>query len=200
MQIYAKSLALVSLWSAKADIAKGRPFAARQDVFNAAMDMVNAAAFAFGDELSITKQTLAHITSGESPQEDGGPDDPVEFSRPARTPEIVALQDSADFLGSQVVSPMPRLTTRYKLLTDWKLRRQLAAKDEVIKAQLRKSLERLEGGDERQFSATDYLIQREYSVARKEKRAPDFFSRRTVDEVSSAWTPSLLSVRLTMPF
>lgn len=146
------------------------------------MDMVNAAAFAFGDELSITKQTLAHITAGGPPR-DGGPDDPVEFSRPARTPEIVALQDSADFLGSQVVSPMPRLTTRYKLLTDWKLRRQLAAKDEVIRAQLRKSLERLEAGDQTQFSATDYLIQREYSVARKEKRAPDFFSRRTIDEV-----------------
>lgn len=153
------------------------------------MDMVNAAAFAFGDELSVTKQNLNQISSSGPRTDDGGIDDPVEFPRPSLPPDIAALQASSDFLGSQVVSPLPRWTTWYRIYTDSKLRRDLAAKDEVIKSQLKKSLARLEGGDKTQFSATDYMIQREYSVARKEKREPDFYSRRTIDEVGTSLVP-----------
>lgn len=153
-------------------------------MFDAAMDMVNAAAFAFGDELSLIKRKINGIASSPIKLDNGNTNDPVVFPRPMMAPEIVAMQGAAGFVGSQIMSPAPSITYWYKMLTDSELRHHMAAKDEVIKNQLRKSLERLESGDRTQFSAADYMIQREYSVAKKEKRDPDFYSRRTIDEVS----------------
>lgn len=148
------------------------------------MDMINAAAFDFEDELSLMKQHLKQLRSSPPPPESEDDSVPVEFVRSPLTPEIAALEDSSGFLGDQVNSPMPRFTYWYRYLTDAHLRRQMAAKDAVIKGELKKSLERLQGGDGTQSSATDYMVQREFSVAKKEKRAPDFYSRRTIDEVS----------------
>jgi hypothetical protein len=186
VQIYAKSLNLIELWSKKAEIAGGRPFNAQQDVFDAAMDMVNAAAFAFDDNMGIIKRNLSSfgsINNALTPDE-SETDQPVEFSRVPVTPEISAMQGVVRFLGTQSVSPWPFLTYWYNMLTNTNLRSQFRMKDDVIKKQLAISGKRLEAGDKAQFSATDYLVQREYSVARKENRTPNLYSRRTIDEVS----------------
>ncbi|KEY74712.1 hypothetical protein S7711_05462 [Stachybotrys chartarum IBT 7711] len=207
VQIYSKSLALIDLWSVKAKATSGRPFEARQDIFDAAMDMVNAAAFAFEDDLSITKQNLNYIISAEKPPTIVNADlGALDFSRPPLVSEVAVLQAVAKFLGEQTVSPAPKYIRWYKMITDAKLRRNLVSKDEVIKSRIQKSLKRLEAGDKTQFSATDYLIQREYSVARKENRSPDFYSRRNIDELfgyiigghettsaAISWTIKLLS-------
>jgi hypothetical protein len=186
VQIYNKGLALIQLWTVKTKAANGRPFAARQDLFDAAMDMINAAAFGFEDDLSITKQAIQHLIDAPVKIKDDDTktaDKPADFIRPDIPPKIACLRDSVEFLGSQIMSPLPLYTYWWRILTDSKVRRQLAAKDEIIKSQLTKSLKRLESGDDTQISATDYMIQREFSVANKEKRAPDFYSRRTIDEV-----------------
>jgi hypothetical protein len=173
------------LWSVKAKATGGRPFEARQDIFDAAMDMVNAAAFAFEDDLSITKQNLNYIISAEKPPTIVNADHgALDFSRPPLVSEVAVLQAVAKFLGEQTISPAPKYIRWYKMLTDAKLRRNLVSKDDIIKSRIQKSLKRLEAGDKTQFSATDYLIQREHSVARKENRSPDFYSRRNIDEVN----------------
>jgi hypothetical protein len=147
------------------------------------MDMINSAAFAFGKDLSIVQRQLDHFVSEDDVSFHEAPNGSVEFPRLPFVPDIAALLTVADFLGSQISSPATKATYYYKILTDAKLRRAMLAKDEVIKTQIKKSLERLKAGDESQHSATDFLIHREYSVARKEKREPDFFSRRIIDEV-----------------
>jgi hypothetical protein len=186
VQIYSKSLDLIELWSRKAKIAGGRPFHAQQDVFDAAMDMVNAAAFAFDDDMGIIKRNLSSFGSINSTltPDASGTEQPIEFSRVPVAPEILAMQGVVRFLGTQSVSPWPFLTYWYNMLTNANLRSQFRVKDDVIKKQLEISGKRLEGGDGAQFSATDYLVQREYSVARKENRTPNLYSRRTMDEVS----------------
>ncbi|KAH7126009.1 cytochrome P450 [Dactylonectria macrodidyma] len=63
VQIYEKSLALIDLWSLKVKTSGGKPFPARQDIFDAALDMVSGAAFGFKDDLSITKRQLNHFLS-----------------------------------------------------------------------------------------------------------------------------------------
>ncbi|KAI1870303.1 uncharacterized protein JN550_005231 [Neoarthrinium moseri] len=46
-EIYSKTMALVDLWGLKAQLAENRPFDARRDIIDAAMDIINAAAFSF---------------------------------------------------------------------------------------------------------------------------------------------------------
>ena len=147
------------------------------------MDMINSAAFAFGEDLSIIRRQLDHFISEDDVSFHEAPNGSVQFPRLPFVPDIVALLTVADFLGSQIMSPLPTATYYYRMLTDAKLRRAMLAKDEVIKSQIKNSFERLKAGDESQHSATDFLIHREYSVARKERREPDFFSRRIIDEV-----------------
>lgn len=199
-QIYAKSLALVELWTAKVKLAQGRPFEAREDIYDAALDAINAAAFGFDDELSIIRNSIIHLGVNTPPTTHDNNNDnstPAKFTRPAVSPEIATIRSCSSFLASQIVSPSPRLTTRYKMLTDFKLRRDLHAKDELIKAQFRKSLDRLEAGDETQHSATDFMVQREYTVSRKEGRVPNFYSGRACDEVCSRL---IFSLSLYPPF
>lgn len=162
------------------------------------MDMINAAAFGFEDDLSVTRGAINHLTSSPVKVKDNAKaSEPVDFAHPDVPAEISSLRDTVHFLGTQIVSPLPRYTYWYRILTNSKIRHQLAAKDELIKAQLTKSLKRLESGDETLISATDYMIQREYSVAKKEGRAPDFYSRRTIDEVGRSIS-YLRSTRLTL--
>lgn len=147
------------------------------------MDMINAAAFAFGEDLSIIQRQLDSFASERDVPFHEASNGSVEFPRLPSVPDIDALLTVADFIGSQIVSPLPTVTYYYKMLTDTKLRRAILIKDEVIKLQIKNSFERLKAGDEILNSATDFLIHREYSVARKEKREPDLFSRRNIDEV-----------------
>lgn len=183
-QIYNKSLALIDLWSEKQKVAGDRPFEARQDIFDAAMDMINAAAFAFEDDLSITKQKWHYLVSKQQEAiTDDSTEEMVNFINPQIPEDIGVLQNVADFLGGQSTSPFPQITYWYRILTDSVLRRNMNLKDKIIKAQIKECSKRLEEGDGTQLSATDFMIQRESSVARKENRAPDIYSRRIVDEV-----------------
>ena len=147
------------------------------------MDMINAAAFAFEDDLSITKQKWRYLVSKQQEAiTDDSTEEMVNFINPPIPEDIGVLQNVADFLGGQSTSPFPQITYWYRILTDSILRRNITLKDKIIKAQIKECAKRLEG-DGTQLSATDFMIQRESSVARKENRAPDIYSRRIVDEV-----------------
>jgi hypothetical protein len=148
--------------------------------------MINAAAFAFGDDLAIIRRQLNYLVSSGDGSFREATNGCVEFTRLPFVSDIAAMVTVADFLGSQIVSPLPTATYYYKMLTDAKLRHAMAAKDEVIKSQIKNSFERLKADDKTLHSATDFLIQREYAVARKENREPEFFSRRNIDEVTYA--------------
>jgi hypothetical protein len=164
-------------------MAGGKPFEAKRDTFDAAMDMIHAAAFAFGDDMSLIKSQLANLVVKDGLKLSVDSNGSILFPRPPVVPEIAALQAVVNYLGDQVKAPIPKLSYWYRYLTDSSYRSNIAIKDQVIKAQINKSLQRHNSGDNTQESATDYLIQRENSVAKKEGRDPDFFSRRTIDEV-----------------
>ncbi|KAI9150088.1 Cytochrome P450 monooxygenase TRI13 [Paramyrothecium foliicola] len=183
-QIYAKSCVLVELWSEKAKLAKGNPFEAHRDIVDAAMDMINAVAFDFGTDLSITKQKMDYLNS--QPEDayckDAG-NGSIGFTRPEPPKDIVILQTAAEFLGSQTISPFPDITYWYTRLMKPSILRDVDVKDEIIKKHIKMSFDRLEAGDKTQSSALDHIIQRETTVARKENRAPNIYSRRIVDEL-----------------
>jgi hypothetical protein len=148
------------------------------------MDIITAAAFAFEDDLSITKGKWQYLVS--KPQmaiADDSTEEVVKFINPPIPKDIDVLQNVADFLAEQNHSPFPKISFWYRKLTDSVLRCNMSLKDEIIKARIKECSKRLENGDGTQLSAMDFMIQRESSVARKENRVPDIYSRRIMDEV-----------------
>jgi cytochrome P450 len=206
-QIYSKTLDLIDLWSEKTRLAPGRPFEARQDIFDAALDIINAVTFTVSDDMSMTKQKTDHILSHyQVMTSSASEDEPVHFSKPPVPEDIIVFKNVIDLIGSQTVSPLPRVTYWLRYLTDASIRRDVVGKDDLIRARIKDSVDRLEAGDTTQHSATDYMIQREASVARKENRTPDLYSKRIIDELfgyliaghettssALAWTLKLMS-------
>jgi hypothetical protein len=184
VQIHAKTLTLVELWSLKAKRANGRPFHALNDIFDAAMDIINAAAFYFDESLDITKRKLQHLASvGGGLKLQEHPNGAVEFPPVDLDSNILALQAVSHYLGEQMLAALPKYSHMYRMATDRTLRGHMARKDKLIIDQIQKSIERLNSGNDIQFAAVDHVVQREVNVAKKENRAPDFFSKRTIDEV-----------------
>ncbi|KAH8681786.1 cytochrome P450 [Xylariales sp. PMI_506] len=182
-QIYSKCSTLIDLWLFKCKVANGAPFEAKDDITDAAFDMINAAVFAFGDDLTFSKRSLDNLASAPNASFSKDANGAVIFPRPPLVPDLDVLMTVAAYLGDSVVAPIPWLWHYYRMLTDSPLRRKIRRKNELIKAQLRTSLERLENGDRVQRSATDFLIQRENAVSQKEHRTPDYYSGRTIDEL-----------------
>jgi hypothetical protein len=176
-------LTLVELWALKVKTANGKPFNASRDILDAALDIINAAAFAFDDSMGTIKRQLDYLKTSKTPQCVQSAEESVEFARLPDTPDIAAIQTLSDHLGTQFESMKPRFDHRIKMLTSPKLRRSFAQKDEMIRREVVKSLERIESGDETMSSALDHLLQRERSAALKAGRKPEFHSKRIYDEV-----------------
>jgi hypothetical protein len=176
-------MTLVDLWMLKAKLAKGRPFNAKKDIIDAAMDIINAAAFSFDDGMSTTKHQLDHLAGMTSTHIVECKDGSTDFPRLADLPDIAAISAVADHLGTQFRSVMPRLDHKIRMLTQPNLRRNFARKDAMISREIAKSLARFKAGDHTMFSALDHLLQREINAAQKADRQPVFYSSRIKDEV-----------------
>ncbi|KAK7946580.1 uncharacterized protein PG986_010901 [Apiospora aurea] len=202
-QIHAKSMMLVDLWTQKSRLAQGRPFDALADLFDVAMDMINAAAFALDDDMSTTKAQLDFLSSSSSsssnspdsggdnawsPVTSAGPHGGVQFPRPPELPDIAACRALAGHVGVLFNSLAPRLEDRWRMLTSARLRASVKRKDRMIARAIERSLERMGrgggGGKEAvPTSALDHLLAREKAAAMKAGREPDCHSRKIYDEV-----------------
>jgi hypothetical protein len=193
-EIYSKTMTLVHLWALKAKVADGRPFDAKKDVVDAAMDIINAAAFSFDESMSATKHQLDHLKGLEAAGSVRGVDGSIEFPRPPELPDIAAIHAVTDHLGTQFRSTMPRLGHKICMLTQPSLRRNIAHKDEMISREIARSLSRYNSGNHTMFSALDHLLQREMMAAQKAGRQPVFDSPRIKDEVRAPRSTSRLCV------
>ncbi|KAK6067157.1 cytochrome p450 monooxygenase [Seiridium cupressi] len=182
-EIYSKTMMLVNLWTLKAKSANGKPFDARKDIVDAAMDIINAAAFSFDDSMSTTKHQLDYLAGNGASQIVTGDGGSIEFPRLPDIPDIAAISAIADHLGTQFRSIMPRLDHKIRLLTQPDLRRNITRKDAMISREIARSLARFENGDHTMFSALDHLLQREMNASQKAGRQPDFTSPSIKDEI-----------------
>ncbi|KAH8198801.1 hypothetical protein TruAng_007024 [Truncatella angustata] len=182
-EIYSKTITLVGLWTLKAELAKEKPFDAKKDIVDATMDIINAAAFSFGDHMSTTKHQLKHLSELGQSQVVHGSDGAVRFLRLPEISDIAAISAVADHLGTQFRSMMPRLDHKIRMLTQPELRRNFARKDALISREIAKSVMRFDNGDRTTFSALDHLLHRERAAAQKANRKPVFHSPRIKDEI-----------------
>lgn len=184
-QVYRKAQHLIALWARKAEFAKGRPFDIKQDVVDAALDIINAAAFGFDDSMSTTKQQLDFLNSMDPAELDpvvlanGSADVPWQ----PHTPHIAAIHEFGRHVGTQFKAISPKLAHPYKVLTSPTLGKAIARKNEMICREIDKALERLRSGESDTRSAMDHVIQREMVAAKKAGRPPVFHSPQIYDEV-----------------
>lgn len=176
-------------------MANNKPFDARHDIFNAAMDIINAAAFAVKDDFSTTKHQLdflSHSTAKVQETANGS----VEFERLPQLPEVEPFIVAGDYIGSLFKSPIPKLSHMANLLINPKLRCDITSRKQTIQDQIDKSIQRLASGNETQRCAVDHILQRERSVAGREGRDPNFHSDRILDEVSLSSSAALCIIKL----
>ncbi|KAL0944812.1 cytochrome p450 monooxygenase [Colletotrichum truncatum] len=184
-QIYQASNNLVDLWKFKLTTARGRPFDALEDIFNAASDMITAAAFALNDDMSTTFQQLNYLKSLngdfslESNPEHGG----VAFPHLPPLPHIAALDRLSKHIGELGQSIFPRLTHWSMMLTEKELRSSYGTAKRFEASEIEKSIARLES-DEPPASVLDHMVYREKQAANNENRRPDFHRRGIYDELT----------------
>lgn len=176
-------MSLVELWTVKTQLAGGRPFDVQKDIFDAAMDIINAASFGLDDDLSTVKHQLNALASIGDAQLPTNADGSVQFTHPSEVPGIAAIHQVTLHLGATFKSPWPRLFHHYRLWTSPSLMKAVRTKDKLIYDEIEKSVARFRSGDERMRSAMDHILQREMKAAKKAGRPPVFHSARICDEV-----------------
>ncbi|KAI1385993.1 cytochrome P450 [Hypoxylon trugodes] len=182
-QIYAKTMTLIELWALKFRLAGGHPFEAKEDLSDAAIDMINAAAFGLDESMSTVKSQLDALTALSGQKFSASADGSVEFPRVPQKPEITAIRALGTHLGEQSHSTNPKFKHYYKLLFHPTFTNDIALKDKLIHDEIEKALVRLQGEEGETRSAMDHIIQREINSAAKGGRTPSFHSRRVYDEL-----------------
>ncbi|KXJ89997.1 cytochrome P450 [Microdochium bolleyi] len=182
-QIYDKAQQLIDLWTRKADLTEGCPFDVKQDVVDLALDIINAAAFGLGDDMSITKQQLVFLDSLSRFQHTINADGSVTIPREPHVPDIAAIYEFGHHVGTQFKAISPTWAHPCKVLTSPTLAKAIARKNELIRREVEKTLERIRSGDNAMWSAMDNIILREMASAEKAGRKPDFHSPQIYDEL-----------------
>lgn len=188
-EIYDKVVHLLELWTIKMQKSKGRPFQADKDIYNLALDIIVSAAFDFPmSRTTIVKQIAAAKDS--VPAEDGLGDDaePFTFSGVAMDAELQACVYLTESIGVSFQSTFPRLA-HWLYLNKAESRRQMRLKEQLIRREINKAIDRMERGDGMESSfrcAVDQLCQRERAISQKHGVQPNYHQRAIYDEVDFA--------------
>ncbi|KAI1810386.1 cytochrome P450 [Poronia punctata] len=200
-EIHAKTMTLIDLWTLKTSLGRGKPFDAQRDISDAAMDIINAAAFGIGDEQSTVKHQLDHLrasssstttttttTPSKSERESESESDIVaSFPSLPQLADIAAVEEVSRYLGEQFKAPFPLLAHKINMLTNGDLRRNFKRKNEFLHREIDNAVERLKKGNgngkEKMRSAMDFILSREMNLAEKEGREPVFHAPRIHDEL-----------------
>lgn len=178
---------LIDLWRAKSRIAQERPWHAAGDINLMALDAVTAFAFGGGFNHNATKPTFEAVQrmSVEAATQ-ATRDEPFIFPKGLVDEALKATLDLTETVGEVQGNPIPSLTWAYVVRRP-KTRKAIQVKEEYIRQELSKGVERLQQSDTPVIqSAVDQMIVREKSLAEKDGRQPDYFSRVMIDEVGSA--------------
>ncbi|KAI0533181.1 cytochrome P450 [Xylaria digitata] len=182
-QIYYKAMALVDLWSLKAKLGESKPFNARKDIFDAAIDIINAVAFGLEDDQSTVKNQIDFLLSTPEFRPTPNADGSVMFPELPTLPTMAAIGEIGVHLGEQFKAPFPKLAHRYALWTSPTLAKSIARKDQFLRDEIDKAVVRLRKGESGTRSAMDHILQREMNAAEKAGREPIFHSPRIHDEL-----------------
>ncbi|CAE7205999.1 hypothetical protein PTNB73_07268 [Pyrenophora teres f. teres] len=182
---YVVSQCLVELWRMKADIAKGRPFEAFEDIVEFSFDAILSAATGLGTEHGDVQRQLSFLSQIEF---DGHHElintpftKPIPIPRAERSTKLAALSIDEESLWKGFYMPWPRLYHRLNKLRP-SVRNAGRTLRGYIESRIAKAAPNLARGCQPE-SALDYVIQREIRAAAKAGRTPDLQDPRIRDEI-----------------
>ncbi|KAF4851000.1 Cytochrome P450 monooxygenase TRI13 [Colletotrichum siamense] len=172
--IYQNVLKVVELWDHKARLARGRPFAAFEDIYYGALDAVFS--FSFGGAFAHSAiparlEAVASMGGVEEPSEPGGP---VLFPEEARNKIVDAILTLAESVEEARKAVFPRFRSWCMHQTS-RIKQAKRIRDDLIDREIEIAVERLES-QEPVSSAVDHMMHREKLFAEKEGRKPVFKS------------------------
>lgn len=181
---------LVRLWDMKTQIAQGRPFKAAGDIYNTALDAVHGFTYGQGFDHRAIQPTLEYFERAteettEKLRGNGGIDDAIEFPTQGQDDVIKSAITITSTFADVQTSPVAHLKWPV-LMRMPKLVNAKEIRDNSIRKEIQAALERAQTHPDPKTvrSAVEHMVRRETTLAEKEGRAPDFFSKAMFDEVS----------------
>lgn len=189
--IYDRVTTMIDLWREKSRIAEGRPWKADEDVDHVALDAV--VAFTFGETFAhhATLPELDLIRSLDKQDVEAlrmqhpNHSIPLAFPTTKLDPVLKAVLDVTATVQEVQGNPVPDLKWWW-VLRQPRIKQAMKLKEDCIHQGIQDGIYRMnlpKGADMK--SALDHMVQKEKSLAEKEGRGPDYFSRVMVDEVSN---------------
>lgn len=188
-RLYDTTLELLSLWRRKAALANGHPFAADEDIANAALDTIWAVSV--GREARTTALQLELLSSRSALDLPANKDAEVVFPQAPIPRDVECIRTVIGSVEVGLASPLPGLSYFFYFKLP-RIRRAFARKDRMLSNALKESRDRLGShiksadkglGDAPVHSAMDYVLRRELLQARKERRAPQLDGTVLKDEL-----------------
>lgn len=194
--IFLNASALIDLWRVKSHIADGRPWSPFEDVNKVSLDAL--CSFTFGERFSSAHSATrpaVELMKGldkevvERLRSTAGLDEAVKFPEGQLDEVLQATLDLTKTVGEVQWSPVPNLMWAYVMRKSW-VKKAVKKRDDSIHETLKDAFERMERGEGGVLrSAVDHMTVKEKSLAEKDGRNPDYFSRVMKDEVGSPFYP-----------
>ncbi|KAL6408586.1 cytochrome P450 [Ilyonectria robusta] len=184
-RLYDATMELLRLWLRKAVLACGHPFAAEEDIANAALDTIWAASV--GRKACTTSCQIKLLTQRSTVDLPSKQDLPVVFPQAPIPYDVECIRTVINSMEVGLASPLPGLSYFFYLKLP-SIRRAFRRKDLMLSDALKDSLGRL-GSEEKCVgkapvrSAMDFVLRRELIQARKEGRQPRLDNTVLKDEL-----------------
>lgn len=164
---------MVDLWRRKTTLAKGYAFEAEQDVSNAALDTIWAAAV--GTQAGTTMSQLGLLKRSPMIDTPESVESPIQFPEAPYPPGVLSMRAVIDTMGVGVASPIPWLSYFFYLRLPW-VRRHFKNKDKLLQDALDEGQSRLQNSEKEDDvkSAMDYILQREIMMGKRENRPAQY--------------------------
>jgi hypothetical protein len=187
-EIYRHTLSLIQLWDLKAGLANERPFGASDDLSYVTMDAVMSFCFGKRFEDTATSPAIKALQQMDRATTTSNQlDEPVQFSKIPLSPLLNAIVVLDESIAEIQGSPKPSLSWAY-VLRKPRIARAVHLKEDYISKELRYAVQGLQGSrsDQGGKSAVEHMVLLEKSIAEKENRKPQYFSRVMMDEVGNS--------------
>jgi hypothetical protein len=190
-QLHNNFMDLVNLWSEKMRLSEGRPFEVKKDIYNIGLEAIWAALFGIDGVATVTRNNIKLLSNKEALVLPASIDEEVAFPQASAPPAFQAIFELTDSIEWVLKSPFPKVTgfiQRY-LPGGWRnmnLRKKFVT-EEIAKAEERQKAH--QGKETKITNAMDHILRRENAAAEKLQRAPIYYSRNMIDEVSIPISP-----------
>ncbi|KAK6007533.1 hypothetical protein QM012_004347 [Aureobasidium pullulans] len=201
-RIHEATLDLIRLWTLKANLAKGLPFEAQEDIAHTTLDAIWVVVL--GSPANTIANQANNLETMSSMQLPKGKDEPLVFPRVPHPPAFDAILTLSESVTPLMSSPLPKLH-HWFLRQSKSYKNAKRYKDQEIETMMEAAIDKFsedqvdpleKQGKDR--SAIDHMIRRELLASRKEGRTKDellgfLIAGHETTATTTAWAVKLLS-------